>query len=102
MARVLKPRTGSYLSYTQHSRPGCQCGSREVCGGLLTSLEGVPRVEPRAGMYEPLLSRYGTVTKNANLESRLAAMQRDLGSSLRSYQPALAPPLTRPAAPPAR
>ena len=55
-------------------------------------------------MYEPLLSRYGTVTKNANLDSRtrLAAMQRDLGSSLRSYQPALAPPLTRPAAPPAR
>ena len=74
MARTLESRFQTYLSYTQHSRPGCRCGSREVCGGLLTSGEGVPRVEPRAGMYEPLLSRYGTVTKNAVLKFRMAAM----------------------------
>mgnify|MGYP005723726069 CR=1 FL=1 len=74
MAWTLESRFQTYLSYTQHSRPGCRCGSREVCGGLLTSLEGVPRVQPTSDMYGPLLSRYGTVTKNAVLKFRMAAM----------------------------
>ena len=62
MAWTLESRFQTYLFYTQHSRPGCRCGSREVCGGLLTSLEGVPRVEPMPDMYGlTAVQRHGVV-----------------------------------------